>query len=145
MKATDHKGTGQKGSIIIPVLMILALLSVVGLTAANTTTTELQIVRNKVVYKQNLYLAEAAVMAEAQRLELTSTADLKAGGVYGVYEDVDMREPANWADNSVTAFDSNDDGVTEQGYRLGQSHRLQLFDPEPGVERFMEAMGGEGE
>ena len=57
----------QEGSVMFIALMVLVIMTVVGLMMAQTTVTENFIVRNQGIYKQNIYMAEAALMEGLQR------------------------------------------------------------------------------
>lgn len=61
-------GRGEKGSIILIVLMLLVILSVIGISSTNTTITENYIVRNSTIRKQNIHLADAAAMEVVQQV-----------------------------------------------------------------------------
>ena len=65
----------EEGSAIVVALMILMVVTIIGVSSSNTTTVELQIVRNDGIYKQNLYLAEAAAQEAIQRIWNTSRSD----------------------------------------------------------------------
>ncbi|MGD9287929.1 MAG: pilus assembly PilX N-terminal domain-containing protein [Desulfobacterales bacterium] len=65
----------EEGSAIVASLMILVILTIIGISATNTTSVELQIVRNDGIYKQNLYLAEAAAQEAIQRIWNISRSD----------------------------------------------------------------------
>jgi Tfp pilus assembly protein PilX len=58
----------EEGTAIVIAVMILLIVTVIGLSSSSTTTSELQIVRNEGIYKQNLYLAEAAAHEAIQRI-----------------------------------------------------------------------------
>jgi hypothetical protein len=60
----------ENGSALILALIILAVLSIIGISAALTSTIESKIVRNEKIYQQNFYFAEASVNEGAQRIEL---------------------------------------------------------------------------
>jgi Tfp pilus assembly protein PilX len=59
----------EEGTVMVIALLILALLTIIGISGTNTTVTELQIVGNDARYRQNFYRAEAAVMEAAQMSE----------------------------------------------------------------------------
>jgi hypothetical protein len=61
----------EKGSAIVLALILLATLSIIGISAATSSMIESKIVRNEKIYKQNAYFAEAGVHEAAQRIELT--------------------------------------------------------------------------
>jgi hypothetical protein len=62
--ATDRN---QEGSVIFIALMVLVIMTVVGLMMSQTVVTENFIVRNQGIYKQNIYMTEAALMEGLQR------------------------------------------------------------------------------
>ena len=70
MGKTKNILANEQGSAIILAVLILAVLTILGVSSTNTSTVELQIVRNERIYQQNFYKAESAVMEAAQRLEL---------------------------------------------------------------------------
>lgn len=59
----------EDGAILVIALVLLALLSLLGIAATNTATLEIQIAANDRTYKQNFYMAEAALREAMQRLE----------------------------------------------------------------------------
>ena len=65
----------EEGSAMLVALMILMVLTIIGVSSSNTTTVELQIVRNDGIYKQNLYLAEAAAQEAIQNIWNISRSD----------------------------------------------------------------------
>jgi Tfp pilus assembly protein PilX len=58
----------EEGSVMVVALMVLAMLTIIGISASNTSTTELQIVRNDLLYRINFYKAEAAAREGAQTI-----------------------------------------------------------------------------
>ena len=65
----------ERGSALILALLLLAVLTVIGVTSTNTSSIELKIVQNERIYQKNFYKAEAAVFEAAQRLESESDPD----------------------------------------------------------------------
>jgi hypothetical protein len=59
----------EDGSVLVIALVMLALLTIMGISATTTSNIEIQIARNIEYYTQNLYMAEAAAMEAAQELE----------------------------------------------------------------------------
>jgi len=57
-------------------LLIMAILTILGISAIDTSNVEIQITSNERVYKRNFYKAEAAVIAAAQKLETETPATL---------------------------------------------------------------------
>ena len=64
----------ETGSIAGIILLILTILTLVGLASVYSSNTEVMSAGNEVVFKQNLYQAEAAAVENAQALE-TSDSD----------------------------------------------------------------------
>ncbi|GAB6142925.1 PilX N-terminal domain-containing pilus assembly protein [Desulfocicer niacini] len=61
----------SNGSTIVIVMLILAVLTILGISSINTSTIELQISHNERIYQENFYLAEAVALEGAQSLEVT--------------------------------------------------------------------------
>ena len=60
--------------LILATLMVLVLLTIMGVAASRTATTEITVAANEMVYQRNFYLAEGALM-EAVDI-LSNSADL---------------------------------------------------------------------
>jgi hypothetical protein len=58
----------EEGSAIVVALLTLMVVTIIGVSASNQTTSELQVVRNEGIYKQNLYLAEGAAQEAIQKI-----------------------------------------------------------------------------
>ncbi len=66
----------ENGSTILIAMIILLLLTIIGISATNTTQIELKIAGNEKIYRQNMNLAEAAVNVGVQQIsELNGEAD----------------------------------------------------------------------
>ena len=91
---------GEDGVIVVIALMMLVFLTLLGISATNTTQTETRIARNENVFRQNLYLAECAVMAGAQALEnetdVSVLEDLSPDWLHSSLPDSDIRSDTNW-------------------------------------------------
>ncbi|MDD9304588.1 MAG: hypothetical protein HUK40_20485 [Desulfobacter sp.] len=59
----------EKGSVLLLALILLSVLTVMGLSSINTTSTEYQIVRNERIYQTNFYHAESCANEGAFYLE----------------------------------------------------------------------------
>ena len=55
------KTNSQKGSVMVVVLLLMTILTLIGLSAIETTNIELQIAKNDLVYKSSLSLADGAL------------------------------------------------------------------------------------
>lgn len=77
---TDTVLGNERGSTIVIALMILAMLTIVGISATNTSTVELQIAGNEANYIQNFYSAEAASMEGARQMEDLTNEELRSAG-----------------------------------------------------------------
>ena len=122
----------EEGSAIVVALMILMVVTIIGVSSSNTTTVELQIVRNDGIYKQNLYLAEAAAQEAIQRIWNISRSDpiLLEDKVPVWLNTIDMKNIDNWdddgADGNDTALISSTDpdaslAVVDAGIAAGGS------------------------
>ncbi|MBU1564061.1 MAG: pilus assembly PilX N-terminal domain-containing protein [Proteobacteria bacterium] len=56
----------DKGAVLVIALMLLAIMTLLGVAALNTTTTEIKISGNDKVYKQAFYNAEAGISYAVQ-------------------------------------------------------------------------------
>jgi hypothetical protein len=65
----------EDGSAIILAMILLLVVTVIGISAINTTNTEIKIFQNEKIYQKNFYKAEAAIMEAAQRLASESNID----------------------------------------------------------------------
>jgi len=59
----------EDGSVLVLALIMLVLLTLLGIAASRTSSIDIQIAGNDIIYKKNLYMAEAGAMEAAQRLE----------------------------------------------------------------------------
>jgi len=112
----------EEGSVMVVALIVLAMLTIIGISASNTSTTELQIVRNDLLYRINFYKAEAAAREGAQtvaNLAKTSPDEVNPGQttqgwlVDPAEEGIDMTtiadvqgvaEPSNVVADAATAY-----------------------------------------
>ena len=62
----------QKGSVIVVTLLVLALMTIIGISSANTVVQELFITRNAGLYKQNIYIVESVINEAIQDLMIRS-------------------------------------------------------------------------
>ena len=94
----------EDGSAIILAMVLLLVVTVIGISAINTTTTEIQIYHNEKIYQKNFYHAEAAVMEAALRLNTETNIDeIRPDSTtkpWLVNSDIDLE--------NLTTFDSND-------------------------------------
>jgi len=122
----------EEGSAIVVALMILMVVTIIGVSSSNTTTVELQIVRNDGIYKQNLYLAEAAAQEAIQRIWNLSRSDpiLLENRSPVWLNNINMGDIDNWdndgADGDDTALISSTDpdaslAVVDAGIATGGS------------------------
>jgi Tfp pilus assembly protein PilX len=93
----------EDGSVLVIALIFMVLLTLVGLSTNRTASIEIQIAGNEMIFKRNLFTAEAAAMEAMQRLEEvdslveTPTDFLIPEGV-NVTDD-DIRNPDSWENN----------------------------------------------
>jgi hypothetical protein len=92
---------------IVAALVILALLTVIGISASRVAGTEATLARNEVVYKRNFYLAEGAALEAADRL--ANNGNLKEGSeawMEMVTGNLDTDSLRYYWDNSTAAGDT---------------------------------------
>lgn len=58
----------QNGSMILVAMLLLLMMTIIGISASNTSVTESYIIRNVGIYKQNMNLVEAAVLDLCQEV-----------------------------------------------------------------------------
>jgi len=78
--------TGQTGSTLYPVIMILAVLTLLGITLVDMTVVDLKISRNHIESKQQLLLAESAALEGLQRLISSDLSDISAPDLFWVHD-----------------------------------------------------------
>lgn len=94
-----HKYHSDRGSAILPALLIMAIISIIGVYAVSIATTELNIATNVKTEKSALYNAEAGVQYTLARIYR----DLNNGMTIGEVEDrVPYDTPLAFTDNPGT-------------------------------------------
>ena len=92
----------ERGYVIIVALMILALLTIIGVSASHMSTTEVQIAANELLYERAFYTAEAGLSRLRQFLK-TSYPLLSSGGAA-------TSSNPDWSFALKTAEDVDEDG-----------------------------------
>jgi len=84
MPQTNILKKNQKGYIIIAALLVLALLTIISVSAINMSRTELQISTNELLYEKAFYAAESGLqhLTELLRIQYVAgnSAILASGG-----------------------------------------------------------------
>jgi hypothetical protein len=65
MKANISPFRNQAGNVTVVALMLLAVLTLIGLSASRIASLDIQIAGNQIPYKQNFYVAEGGIHREA--------------------------------------------------------------------------------
>lgn len=120
----------ERGSALVLVMIIMAVLSIIGVSSINNTTTELTIVRNERIFQENFYKAESAVMEGLQELE-TASFDQLSDRTFATFvwlkkynENLDMTNTINWdaTNSSASATLPNAEyAIVEKGVTGGAS------------------------
>jgi len=110
----------EDGSVLVIALLMLAFLSILGVSSTTTSTIEIQIAGNDRVFKQNFYKAEAGAMEAALTLENeTDTALTNRTPIYLTLfdPDEDMTQSSNWDydDVGVDTADTADVNIDPDG------------------------------
>ena len=119
MKDLISTCNNQNGIAIIIVLMVLALITVAGLMATRTSTTELQISTSDQVHKISFYAAEAARAYVLLNYDLYSSANIEPGN------------PLSYPDSGDPAAEQPLDAGSNQSYN-GQVEYLNSSAPPRG-------------
>jgi hypothetical protein len=92
---------------IVAALVILALLTVIGISASRVARTEATMARNEVIYKRNFYLAEGAALEAADRLtKKGNLGDNSEAWMEMVTGNLETDSLKYYWDNSVAAGDT---------------------------------------
>lgn len=59
---------GQRGNVTAIALMLLIVLTLLGVMATRTATTDIRIARNEIPYKQSFYISEGGIHREAAEI-----------------------------------------------------------------------------
>ena len=122
----------EDGSVIILALVILMLLTMIGTSATNTSTLEIQVAGNERNYKQNFFKAEAAALQGAQFIE---NATVHTEAPIKDINDADVADIDNWTHEApeatrLTRFDAIgqwEDLEAESGDKHKNTHYLILY------------------
>ena len=110
-------GHSEEGSIIVVALMVLAIISVIGVMATETVVTENYIIRNVAIHKQNINLAEGAIMEgiqTARMLDPVSQMNPNSSSTDWINSDEDTWTQEDWYDNcAIRLLDANNSIVPQ--------------------------------
>ena len=90
MDLKDIKTWNEQGNITIIALMLLVIVTLIGVSASRTSTTDMHLARNLIPYKQNFYIAEGGQNREAVEI---------GGGSYPV---MDINTPGLLANHNTS-------------------------------------------
>ena len=65
MKLYKEIINSENGNVLIVALLMLVILTLIGISASRTSTTDMQVARNQIPHKQDFYIAEAGQNREA--------------------------------------------------------------------------------
>lgn len=119
----------EQGSTLVMALILLAVLTVMGISSINSSTTEFKIVQNEKIYLDNFYLAESAVRESLQRIESAGSDTLgdrsfPLSWLKQYSSSTDMGDTGNWSSGTNAAASSVSDAdyaVVETGIAKGGS------------------------
>jgi hypothetical protein len=107
MKLFSSQQKGEQGYIVVVALVILTLLSIIGISASRTTSTELLIARNEKSHKVAFYAAEAARGYVARNTTLYGTDHITVGGTIDFPNPSDSAEEYLLNTNPKQSFKGN--------------------------------------
>lgn len=104
----------ERGSTLLIAVMILTLMVIIAATMNQSTTLELQIVRNDLEQRQQFYFAESAVREAAQEIENMTPAELMDTNNTWISPDpvagFDLSaSPARWLNSSLAGLPAGSD------------------------------------
>ena len=124
----------DEGVAIITVLLILMLLTFVGITATNTTTSEKKMVRSESIFERDFFLSESAAMEGVQKMANESTPEellaplvktVTTAKNYGLLVDANSDEP----ENDVKNLDSDNNNQVDQADFNSSAKAISEIDP----------------
>jgi Tfp pilus assembly protein PilX len=92
MYKMPFRNSTERGSITAIALMLLVVLTLLGIAASRTATTDIQIASNEIPYKQSFYISEGGIHREAAEVGR------------GNYSVVDINTPAVLATQNSSAL-----------------------------------------
>jgi hypothetical protein len=107
MKSVVSVCDNQNGIAIIIVVSVLALITLVGIMAARTTTTELQIATSDHIYKTSFYAAEAARAYVCINAVLYSSANIDSDVPVAFPDEDDAAAVQYLSDGSSQSFNGS--------------------------------------
>lgn len=134
MQSINSNFDNQKGFAIVVVLSVLALITLVGIMATRTTSTELQIATSDEIYKISFYAAEAARAYVLNNNKLYGAANIDPGTPVGFPDDSDDAVTQALKDGSSQYFNGNVEYLNSStppratGYQVGKfkAHIYQM-------------------
>ena len=136
MKKTISILKNEQGSAIVVAMLVLLLLTIIGAAATQNSITELAIVRNDLLYRDQLFNAEGAAMEAAQWIENAPDATLQdTTGTTNTelsQTDIDLTSynlnDGTWEMSAID--DDQNAGAVITGYRIvDQTGPVMLIDP----------------
>lgn len=128
----------EQGNVLVISLILLVLLTMIGISASRTSSIDIQVAGNNMVYKRNLFSAEAAAYQAVQNLEETNIGTtnitwLLSEGDYNFMDD-DNWGNADESDidpdaNATVRFIAVHGGVVDTGESLDMTRtKINSFD-----------------
>jgi len=129
MKSLARQLRNEEGSVIVVALMILVVLTIIGISATDTTTVELQIATNDKFHKIAFYHADAGVYATPKLISEAIN---------------DKATPGDLVNATYGAFTYLDPGTNDDGSSGPTFYReLAGFDPYDTATDIRFALGGD--
>ncbi len=114
MKKTALLLMNEEGSVMVVVIIVMALLLLMGITATNISTVEMQILRNTIIQKQDFYITEGGVTEVAADVDYSGLPDRQCNdpgrtscGDAGFYNITDIDTPVILTQSNGQASISN--------------------------------------
>ena len=134
MESFSYQQKGEQGSVLVVALVMIILLSIIGISASKTTSTELLIASNEKSHKTAFYAAEAARGYVARKTTLYGLDNITVGGTIDFPNPLDSAEEYLLSTNPRQSFKGNVEYLGSfpvprgKGFEVGkfQAHKYKM-------------------
>jgi Tfp pilus assembly protein PilX len=122
----------EEGSVLITALLLLVFLTLIGISATTTTTTDMQVARNEKCFKLAFYAAEAASNYVAAETTLYGALNITQGGKRYFPNNADQDEKQSLGSaqsfNGEVEYEGWTNPPPGSGFQAGKyrAHRYQM-------------------
>jgi type IV pilus assembly protein PilX len=117
--------SNERGSVMVIALLIMAILTVLGISAINQSNLDLMIAKNERQYKQNFFRSEAAANEAIQRIDNADANDLLPESTSldwlnndGTWPGTAIEDPTNWISDPTDANVNSMEALVDSNARF---------------------------